>query len=162
METQYKDIWYNKIISDITNCFLRFQFNKLLCFVLFMTTDNNETSDITNKISWSQASRYTEFPLYKVLWFMLHKILLINDILYLAQMGLYEAICDFDGEEDDDLNFKRGTVVTVLKVRCGLTLSLLFQWRIQMGAQQAHTPSKFDWLFFYILFCIKCVKIRLR
>ncbi|XP_041469599.1 nephrocystin-1-like [Lytechinus variegatus] len=32
-------------------------------------------------------------------------------------MDLFEAVCDFDGEEDDDLNFKRGAILTILNVR---------------------------------------------
>ena len=61
VETRYKEIWYNKI-SDMTSCFLRSQWNNLLCFVLFLTTDIT-----ANKISWSQGSRYIlSFPCTKI------------------------------------------------------------------------------------------------
>ena len=42
VETRYKDIWYNKI-SDITNRFLRCQWNNFLCFVLFIDNWYNTT-----------------------------------------------------------------------------------------------------------------------
>ena len=52
VETQYKEIWYNKLISQS-------QWINFLCFVYCLLT-----TDITNKSSRSQGSCYTEFPLY--------------------------------------------------------------------------------------------------
>ena len=48
--------------SDITNCFLRFQWSNFLCFVLFIDNWYNMTSDITNKLSWSQDLVIQSFP----------------------------------------------------------------------------------------------------
>ena len=53
-------MWYNKT-SDITNYFLRSQWNNFLCFVSFIDNWYNKISDITNKISWFQGSCYIQF-----------------------------------------------------------------------------------------------------
>ena len=54
-----KEIWYNKILS-ITNCFLWSQLNNFLCFLLFIDNWYLTRYLMTNKISWSKGSRYTE------------------------------------------------------------------------------------------------------
>ena len=68
VETRYKEIWYNKYLI-ITNYFL-FSFGPkwLISFALFIDYWNNKISDtcITHKMSWSQGSHYTEFPLYQL------------------------------------------------------------------------------------------------
>ena len=64
----YKRVYIRPLYNEVPLYFLWSQWINLLCFVVFFDYWYNKISDITNKISQSQRSCYTEFPLYCLLY----------------------------------------------------------------------------------------------